>query len=161
MLYAPSFQAAVRCSDDGCPCPGYILSQSDQWLADRPGKYVRDRRNFCGDHYAPEPPSKLARLLRKRSNGTSEPAPIHLTAQVAIVYGRTCGGLHLHQIAAMSVDNDVATFVGVPAEGTTTLGKGTKFSTFRIRSDQWRNSSGASAIRSVPWVQFKATPGTT
>ena len=69
-----------------------------------------------GDEYTPAVPFKLAHLP-KDSDGILQPAPVRFTGQVAIINGRTGGGSHLDQFVAMFVDNDLASFIGVPTGG--------------------------------------------
>ena len=69
-----------------------------------------------GEEYTPPVPFKLAHLP-KDSDGILQPAPVHFIGRVAIMNARTWGGSHLDQFMAMFVDNDLATFVGVPTGG--------------------------------------------
>ena len=69
-----------------------------------------------GDQYTAPVPFKLAHLP-KDSDGILQPAPVHFNGQIAIINGRTWGGSHLDQFTAMFVDNDLATFIGVPTGG--------------------------------------------
>ena len=69
-----------------------------------------------GDEYTAPVPFKLAHQP-KDSDGILQPAPLHFSGQVAIINARTWGGSHLDQFMAMFVDNDPATFVGVPTGG--------------------------------------------
>ena len=69
-----------------------------------------------GDEYTAPVPFKLAHLP-KDSDGNMQPAQIHFSGDVAIINARTWGGSHLDQFMAMFVDNDLATFVGVPTGG--------------------------------------------
>ena len=93
--------------------PGLNLSGS--WLYDwarTDAKEAIDR----GHEYTTPVPFKLAHLP-KDSDGMLQPAPVHFTGQIAIINARTWGGSHLDQFVAMFVDNDLATFVGVPTGG--------------------------------------------
>ena len=69
-----------------------------------------------GDEYTPPVPFKLAHLP-KDSDGILQPAPVHFSGEVAIINARTWGGSHLDQFMAMYVDNDLATFIGMPTGG--------------------------------------------
>ena len=69
-----------------------------------------------GDEYTPPVPFKLAHLP-KDSDGILQPAPVHFSGEVAIINARTWGGSHLDQFTAMYVDNDLATFIGMPTGG--------------------------------------------
>ncbi len=69
-----------------------------------------------GDEYTESVPFKLAHLP-KESDGILRPAPVHFTGQVAIINGSIWGGSHLDQFVAMFVDNDLATFLGMPTGG--------------------------------------------
>ena len=69
-----------------------------------------------GDDYTPPVPFKLAHLP-KDSDGILQAAPVHFSGQVAIINARTRGGSHLDQFVAMFVDNDLATFIGMPTGG--------------------------------------------
>ena len=69
-----------------------------------------------GDEYTAPVPFKLARLP-KDSDGILQPAPVHFSGKVTIINARTWGGSHLDQFVAMFVDNDLATFIGVPTGG--------------------------------------------
>ena len=69
-----------------------------------------------GDEYTPPVPFHLAHLP-KDSDGILHPAPVHFGGKVAIINGRTTGGSQLDQFMAILVDNDLATFVGVPTGG--------------------------------------------
>ena len=69
-----------------------------------------------GDEYTDPVPFKLAHLP-KDSDGVLQPAPVHFNGDVAIINARTWGGSHLDQFVAMFVDNDLATFIGVPTGG--------------------------------------------
>ena len=91
------------------------LNLSGRWLIDwaRTDAVEAIRR---GDEYTPAVPFKLAHLP-KDSDGILQPAPVHFTGQVAIINGRTRGGSHLDQFVAMFVDNDLASFIGVPTGG--------------------------------------------
>ena len=91
------------------------LNLSGSWLIDwaRTDAMEAIRR---GDAYTPAVPFKLAHLP-KDSDGFLQPAPVHFRGQVAIINARTSGGSHLDQFVAMFVDNDLATFIGVPTGG--------------------------------------------
>ena len=91
------------------------LNLSGSWLIDwaRTDAVEAVRR---GDEYTPAVPFKLAHLP-KDSDGILQPAPVRFTGQVAIINGRTRGGSHLDQFVAMFVDNDLASFIGVPTGG--------------------------------------------
>ena len=69
-----------------------------------------------GDEYTAPAPFKLAHLP-KDSDGILQPAPVHFRGETAIINARTWGGSHLDQFVAMFVDNDLATFIGVPTGG--------------------------------------------
>ena len=69
-----------------------------------------------GDEYTSPVPFKLAHLP-KDSDGVLQPAPVHFSGKIAIINARTWGGSHLDQFVAMFVDNDLATFIGVPTGG--------------------------------------------
>ena len=69
-----------------------------------------------GDDYTPAVPFKLAHLP-KDSDGVLQPASAHFSGEVTIINARTWGGSHLDQFMAMFVDNDLATFIGVPTGG--------------------------------------------
>ena len=69
-----------------------------------------------GDEYTAPAPFKLAHLP-KNSDGVLQPAPVHFSGEVVIINAVTWGGSHLDQFVAMFVDNDLATFVGVPTGG--------------------------------------------
>lgn len=69
-----------------------------------------------GDEYTPAVPFKLAHLP-KDSDGILQPAPVHFSGEVAIINARTSGGSHLDQFVTMFVDNDLATFIGMPTGG--------------------------------------------
>ena len=69
-----------------------------------------------GDEYTAPVPFKLAHLP-KDSDGVLQPAPVHFSGKVTIINARTWGGSHLDQFVAMFVDNDLATFIGVPTGG--------------------------------------------
>ena len=100
------------------------LNQSGSWLIDwaRTDAIEAIER---GDKYTPPVPFKLAHLP-KDSDGILQPAPVHFSGQVAIINGRTRGGSHLDQFAAMFVDNDLAVFVGVPTGGYSNTWEGTE-----------------------------------
>ena len=91
------------------------LDLSRSWLIDwaRTDATEAIRR---GDEYTPSVPFKLAHLP-KDSDGILQPAPVRFSGEVAIINARTWGGSHLDQFMAMYVDNDLATFIGVPAGG--------------------------------------------
>ena len=91
------------------------LNLSGSWLIDWARTDVMEaiRR---GDEYTPAVPFKLAHLP-KDSDGILQPAPVHFRGEVAIMNGRVRGGSHLDQFVAMFVDNDLASFVGVPTGG--------------------------------------------
>ena len=91
------------------------LNLSRSWLIDwaRTDATEAIRR---GDEYTPSVPFKLAHLP-KDSDGILQPAPVRFSGEVAIINARTWGGSHLDQFMAMYVDNDLATFIGVPAGG--------------------------------------------
>ena len=91
------------------------LNLSRSWLIDwaRTDAMEAIRR---GDAYTPPVPFKLAHLP-KDSHGILPPAPMHFSGNVAIINARTSGGSHLDQFMAMLVDNDLATFIGVPTGG--------------------------------------------
>ena len=69
-----------------------------------------------GDEYTAPVPFKLAHLP-KDSDGVLHPAPVHFSGEIAIINAWTFGGSHLDQVMAMFVDNELATFVGVPTGG--------------------------------------------
>ena len=91
------------------------LNLSRSWLIDwaRTDATEAIRR---GDEYTPSVPFKLAHLP-KDSDGILQPAPVHFSGEVAIINARTWGGSHLDQFMAMYVDNDLATFIGMPTGG--------------------------------------------
>ena len=91
------------------------LNLSRSWLIDwaRTDAMETIRR---GDEYTPPVPFKLAHLP-KDSDGILQPAPVHFSGEVAIINARTWGGSHLDQFMAMYVDNDLATFIGMPTGG--------------------------------------------
>ena len=91
------------------------LNPSGSWLIDwaRTDAMEAIRR---GDEYTPPVPFKLAHLP-KDSDGILQPAPVHFSGEVAIINARTWGGSHLDQFMAMYVDNDLATFIGMPTGG--------------------------------------------
>ena len=91
------------------------LNLSRSWLIDwaRTDATEAIRR---GDEYTPSVPFKLAHLP-KDSDGILQPAPVHFSGEVAIINARTWGGSHLDQFMAMYVDNDLATFIGMPTSG--------------------------------------------
>ena len=91
------------------------LNLSRSWLYDwaRTDAMEAIRR---GDEYTPAVPFKLAHLP-KDSDGILQPAPVHFSGEVVIINARTRGGSHLDQFVAMFVDNDLATFIGVPTGG--------------------------------------------
>ena len=93
--------------------PAWNLSRS--WLIDwaqTDGLAAIDR----GDQYTAPVPFKLAHLPRD-SDGMLQPAPVHFRGGIAIINARTAGGSHLDQFMAMFVDNDLATFIGMPTGG--------------------------------------------
>ena len=69
-----------------------------------------------GEEYTAPVPFKLAHLP-KDSDGILQPAPVHFSGEVALINGITLRGSHLDQFVAMLVDNDLATFIGVPTAG--------------------------------------------
>ena len=91
------------------------LNLSRGWLIDwaRTDAMEAIRR---GDEYTSPVPFKLAHLP-KDSDGILQPAPDHFSGKVAIINARTWGGSHLDQFMAMYVDNDLATFIGMPTGG--------------------------------------------
>ena len=91
------------------------LNLSRTWLIDwaRTDATEAIRR---GDEYTAPVPFKLAHLP-KDSDGVLQPAPVHFSGKVTIINARTWGGSHLDQFVAMFVDNDLATFIGVPTGG--------------------------------------------
>ena len=91
------------------------LNLSRSWLIDwaRTDATEAIRR---GDEYTPSVPFKLAHLP-KDSDGILQPAPVHFSGEVAIINARTWGGSHLDQFMVMYVDNDLATFIGMPTGG--------------------------------------------
>ena len=91
------------------------LNLSRSWLIDwaRTDAMEAIRR---GDAYTPPVPFKLAHLP-KDSDGILQPAPTHFSGEIAVINARTSGGSHLDQFMAMLVDNDLATFIGVPTGG--------------------------------------------
>ena len=139
------------------------LNLSGSWLIDwaRTDAMEAIRR---GDEYTPAVPFKLAHLP-KDADGILQPAPIHFTGQVAIINGRTRGGSHLDQFVAMFVDNDLATFVGVPTGGYSNTWEWDEVLRFsdtgrpvaRIpvehwahNSSQWRSAGGESGATRYP-----------
>ena len=91
------------------------LNLSRSWLIDWAQTDAMDAISR-GDDYTPAVPFKLAHLP-KDSDGILQPAPVHFSGEVAIINARTWGGSHLDQFMAMFVDNDLATFIGVPTGG--------------------------------------------
>ena len=91
------------------------LNLSRSWLIDWARTDAMDAIER-GDEYTVPVPFKLAHLP-KDSDGILQPAPVHFSGQVALVNARTWGGSHLDQFMAMFMDNDLATFVGVPTGG--------------------------------------------
>ncbi len=91
------------------------LNLSGSWLIDwaRTDAMEAIRR---GDEYTPSVPFKLAHLP-KDSDGILQPDSVHFSGEVAIINVRTWGGSHLDQFMAMYVDNDLATFIGMPTGG--------------------------------------------
>lgn len=91
------------------------LNLSRSWLYDwaRTDAAEAIRR---GADYTPPVPFKLAHLP-KDSDGILQPAPVHFSGQIALINARVWGGSHLDQFAAMFVDNDLATFIGMPTGG--------------------------------------------
>ncbi len=91
------------------------LNLSGSWLIDwaRTDAMEAIRR---GDEYTPPVPFKLAHLP-KDSDGMLQPAPVHFSGKVAIINAGVWGGSHLDQFMAMFVDNDLATFIGMPTGG--------------------------------------------
>ena len=119
----------VRLSDLGKPWIEYFAGQkprtgepdidglnlSRSWLYDwarTDGMGAIER----GDEYTAAVPFNLAHLP-KDSDGILQPASVHFNGQIAIINAWTSGGSHLDQFMAMFVDNDLATFVGVPTGG--------------------------------------------
>ena len=100
------------------------LNPSGSWLIDwaRTDAMEAIRR---GDEYTPPVPFKLAHLP-KDSDGILQPAPVHFSGEVAIINARTWGGSHLDQFMAMYVDNDLATFIGMPTGGYSNTWEGTE-----------------------------------
>ncbi len=91
------------------------LNLSRSWLYDwarTDGEKAIDR----GNEFTAPVPFKLAHLP-KDSDGILRPAPVHFRGDIVIVNARTQGGSHLDQFVAMFVDNDLATFLGVPTGG--------------------------------------------
>ena len=93
--------------------PGFNLSRS--WLYDWARTDAREAIDR-GDEYTAAVPFKLAHLP-KDSEGILQPVPVHFSGRMAVVNARTWGGSHLDQFMAMFVDNDLATFFGVPTGG--------------------------------------------
>ena len=93
--------------------PGLNLSRS--WLYDWARTDAQDAIQQ-GEEYTPAVPFKLAHLP-KDSDGILQPVPVHFSGEVILINGRTWGGSHLDQFMAMFVDNDLATFIGVPTGG--------------------------------------------
>ena len=100
------------------------LNLSRSWLIDwaRTDAMEAIRR---GDEYTPPVPFKLAHLP-KDSDGILQPAPVHFSGEVVIINARTWGGSHLDQFTAMLVDNDLATFIGMPTGGYSNTWEGTE-----------------------------------
>ena len=100
------------------------LNLSRSWLIDwaRTDAMEAIRR---GDEYTPPVPFKLAHLP-KDSDGILQPVPVHFSGEVAIINARTSGGSHLDQFMAMYVDNDLATFIGMPTGGYSNTWEGTE-----------------------------------
>ena len=100
------------------------LNLSRSWLIDwaRTDAMEAIRR---GDEYTPLVPFKLAHLP-KDSDGILQPAPVHFSGEVVIINARTWGGSHLDQFTAMLVDNDLATFIGMPTGGYSNTWEGTE-----------------------------------
>ena len=91
------------------------LNLSRSWLIDWAETDAAEAiRN--GDEYTNPVPFKLAHLP-KDSDGILQPAPLHFTGEIVVTNARTRGGSHLDQFVAMLVDNDLATFIGVPTGG--------------------------------------------
>ena len=86
-----------------------------------------------GDEYTAPVPFKLAHLS-KDSDGILQPAPVHFSGRVAIINGGVWGGSHLDQFVAMFVDNDLATFVGMPTGGYSNTWEGDEVLRFRDKS---------------------------
>ena len=93
----------------------YGLDLSGKWLVDWAQTDAKDAIER-GDEYTAPVPFKLAHLP-KDSDGILQPAPVHFIGSVAIMNAITWGGSHLDQFMAMFVDNELATFVGVPTGG--------------------------------------------
>ena len=91
------------------------LNLSGTWLYEWASTDAREAIER-GDEYTAPVPFKLAHLP-KDSDGVLQPAPVHFSGRIAIINGRTIGGSHLDQFVAMFVDNDLATFIGVPTAG--------------------------------------------
>ena len=127
------------------------LNLSGSWLIDwaRTDAVEAIRR---GDEYTPAVPFKLAHLP-KDSDGILQPAPVRFTGQVAIINGRTRGGSHLDQFVAMFVDNDLASFVGVPTGGYSNTWEWNEVLHFPDTGRPVADSSGALGIRFVPTVK--------
>ena len=91
------------------------LNLSGTWLYEWASTDAREAIER-GDEYTAPVPFKLAHLPRD-SDGILQPAPIHFSGQIALINAMSRGGSHLDQFAAMLVDNDLATFIGVPTAG--------------------------------------------
>ena len=93
----------------------YGIDLSNKWLVDWAQTDAKEAIERVDEYTAPVP-FKL-RHLPKDSDGILQPAPVHFSGQLAIINARTWGGSHLDQFMTMFVDNDLATFVGVPTGG--------------------------------------------
>ena len=103
-----------RTIDRGAP-DIFGLNLSRSWLYDWAETDATEATER-GDEYTAPVPFKLAHLP-KDSDGIMQPAPVHFSGSIAVINARTRGGSHLDQFTAMFVDNDLATFVGVPTGG--------------------------------------------
>ena len=91
------------------------LNPSNSWVIDWARTDAREAIDR-GDEWTKAVPLRLTHLP-KDSDGNLQPAPTHFSGKIAIVNARSNGGSHLDQFVAMFVDNDLATFVGVPTGG--------------------------------------------
>ena len=108
------------------------MSRVSRSLGDNPEQDSDTREMILlGDEYTPAVPFKLAHLP-KDSDGTLQPAPVHFSSKVAIINARTWGGSHLDQFTAMFVDNDLATFIGVPTGGYSNTWEGDEVLNFAV-----------------------------
>ncbi len=91
------------------------LDLSHRWLIDWARTDAREAIDR-GDEWTEPVPLRLTHLP-KDSDGILQPASVHFAGKKAIINAWTRGGSHLDQFVAMFVDNDLATFLGVPTGG--------------------------------------------